>query len=75
MDVDKIIDYADFLKRIRSTTLDDLLKLTDENIQEYIVRVMMNSFTDPLHIQLFIDKFSPNDDIREMRDMLWKLMR
>lgn len=75
METNQITTYEEFLKLIHSTPFDDLLKLTNENCQPFIVKVMMNSFTDPAHIQMFIDKFSPNEEIKETRNTIWKLLR
>lgn len=75
MDADKIISYDEFLTQIYSKSFDDILKITGDSVQEYVVKIMMTSFTDPNHIQMFIDKFSPNEEIKEIRNTLWVLLR
>lgn len=74
MEFNQIKNYDDFLKHIYSKSFDDILKITSNDVQEYIVRIMMNSFTDPDHINMFIDKHSP-EETKEIRRALWMLLK
>lgn len=52
-----------------------ILALTDPNFQEGIVKIMLNSFTDPKHIEMFIERHSPNEELKQLRYTIWQMLR
>lgn len=53
----------------------NVLALDDPNVQEAVIQILVNSFTDPRHISFYIDNHSPNDEIKELRNTIWQLLR
>lgn len=56
-------------------SLQTMMDLTDPNIQEGIVHILMGSFTDPKHIDKFINQLSPTEEIKQMRMTIWQMLR
>lgn len=56
-------------------SLQTMMDLTDPNIQEGIVHILMGSFNDPKMIQKFIDQLSPTEELKQMRTTIWQMLR
>ncbi len=52
-----------------------VLALDNPNVQEAVIQILINSFTDPKHIEFYIENHSPNDEIKQLRMSIWQLLR
>lgn len=58
-----------------SISLQTMMDLTDPNIQEGIVHILKSSFTDPKMIEKFIRDLSPTEELRQLRNTIWQMLR
>lgn len=56
-------------------SLQTMMDLTDPNLQEGIVHILRASFTDPRHIEKFINDLSPTEELRQLRTTIWQMIR
>ena len=56
-------------------SLQTMMDLTDPNIQEGIVHILIGSFTDPKMIAKFIDQLSPTEELKQIRTTIWQMLR
>lgn len=52
-----------------------MLAITEPDLQEGIVKIMTQSFTDPKHIELFIERYSPTEELKVLRNTIWQLIK
>lgn len=56
-------------------SLQTMMDLTDPDLQEGIVHILKGSFTDPKHIEKFIDQLSPTEELKHLRYTIWQMIR
>lgn len=56
-------------------SLESMMEISDPNYQEAIIHILMRSFTDPRHVELFINELSPTDELKQVRHTIWQLLR